>query len=51
MKRKRLGEILQDRGKISAESLQRLFKEQEGSKMTAWESSSWSAAWWTSLPW
>ena len=34
MKRKRLGEILQDRGKISAESLQRLFKEQEGSKMT-----------------
>jgi type II secretory ATPase GspE/PulE/Tfp pilus assembly ATPase PilB-like protein len=32
MKRKRLGEILQDRGKISAESLQQLFKEQEGNK-------------------
>src|SRR5580692_540576 len=30
MKRKRLGEILQDRGQISAESLQQLFKEQEG---------------------
>jgi type IV pilus assembly protein PilB len=30
MKRKRLGEILQDRGQISAENLQQLFKEQEG---------------------
>jgi type IV pilus assembly protein PilB len=30
MKRKRLGEILQDRGQISAASLQQLFKEQEG---------------------
>ena len=33
MKRKKLGEILQDHGKISAESLQQLFKEQEGNKM------------------
>ncbi len=33
MKRKKLGEILQDRGKISAESLQQLFKEQEGNKV------------------
>ena len=32
MKRKKLGEILQDRGHISAENLQKLFKEQE-SKM------------------
>src|ERR1700686_2171770 len=30
MKRKRLGEILQDRGKISSADLQQLFKEQEG---------------------
>ena len=30
MKRKKLGEILQERGKISAEDLQHLFKEQEG---------------------
>ncbi len=30
MKRKRLGEILQDRGQISAAELQQLFKEQEG---------------------
>ncbi len=30
MKRKKLGEILQDRGQISAASLQQLFKEQEG---------------------
>lgn len=30
MKRKKLGEILQDRGHISAEDLQQLFKEQEG---------------------
>jgi type IV pilus assembly protein PilB len=30
MKRKKLGEILQDRGQISAEDLQQLFKEQEG---------------------
>ena len=30
MKRKKLGEILQDRGQISAASLQKLFKEQEG---------------------
>src|SRR5271156_4042517 len=30
MKRKRLGEILQDRGQISAADLQQLFKEQEG---------------------
>ena len=30
MKRKKLGEILQDRGQISAESLQLLFMEQEG---------------------
>jgi type IV pilus assembly protein PilB len=30
MKRKRLGEILEGRGQISAESLQQLFKEQEG---------------------
>jgi type IV pilus assembly protein PilB len=30
MKRKKLGEILQDRGHISAGSLQKLFKEQEG---------------------
>jgi type IV pilus assembly protein PilB len=30
MKRKKLGEILQDRGHISAEELQQLFKEQEG---------------------
>jgi len=30
MKRKRLGEILQDRGQISAANLQQLFKEQEG---------------------
>ena len=30
MKRKRLGEILQDRGQISAGDLQQLFKEQEG---------------------
>jgi type IV pilus assembly protein PilB len=30
MKRKKLGEILQDRGQISAVSLQKLFKEQEG---------------------
>jgi type IV pilus assembly protein PilB len=30
MKRKKLGEILQDRGQISALNLQRLFKEQEG---------------------
>jgi type IV pilus assembly protein PilB len=29
MKRKRLGEILQDRGKITAESLKRLFEEQQ----------------------
>ena len=29
MKRKRLGELLQERGKISAESLQRLFNEQQ----------------------
>jgi len=30
MKRKRLGEILQDRGKVSAEELQELFNEQQG---------------------
>jgi len=30
MKRKKLGEILQERGQISAESLQQLFKEQQG---------------------
>jgi type II secretory ATPase GspE/PulE/Tfp pilus assembly ATPase PilB-like protein len=30
MKRKKLGEILQDRGQISAANLQKLFKEQEG---------------------
>ena len=30
MKRKKLGEILQDRGQISAANLQQLFKEQEG---------------------
>ena len=30
MKRKKLGEILQDRGHISAGDLQQLFKEQEG---------------------
>jgi len=30
MKRKKLGEILQDRGHISASNLQKLFKEQEG---------------------
>ena len=30
MKRKKLGEILQDRGHISAENLQQLFNEQEG---------------------
>jgi type IV pilus assembly protein PilB len=30
MKRKKLGELLQDRGQISAANLQRLFKEQEG---------------------
>ncbi len=30
MKRKKLGEILQDRGQISAVNLQKLFKEQEG---------------------
>jgi hypothetical protein len=30
MKRKRLGEVLQDRGKISAASLQKLFEEQQG---------------------
>jgi hypothetical protein len=30
MKRKRLGEILKDRGQISAASLPQLFKEQEG---------------------
>src|SRR5580658_5036919 len=30
MKRKKLGEILQDRGQISAEDLQILFMEQEG---------------------
>lgn len=30
MKRKKLGEILQDRGHISAANLQKLFKEQEG---------------------
>ena len=30
MKRKKLGEILQDRGQISAADLQQLFKEQEG---------------------
>ena len=30
MKRKKLGEILQDRGQISAGDLQKLFKEQEG---------------------
>src|SRR5258708_39202898 len=29
MKRKRLGEVLQERGKISAESLQQLFREQK----------------------
>jgi type IV pilus assembly protein PilB len=33
MKRKKLGEILQDRGQISAENLQQLFKEQEHNKM------------------
>jgi type IV pilus assembly protein PilB len=30
MKRKKLGEILQERGQISAETLQQLFKEQQG---------------------
>ena len=30
MKRKRLGEVLQERGKISAASLQQLFQEQHG---------------------
>jgi len=30
MKRKKLGEVLQDRGQISAVNLQKLFKEQEG---------------------
>jgi type IV pilus assembly protein PilB len=30
MKRKRLGEVLQDRGKISAADLQKLFEEQQG---------------------
>jgi len=30
MKRKKLGEILQDRGKITAASLQKLFEEQQG---------------------
>ena len=30
MKRKRLGEVLQERGKISAASLQQLFHEQHG---------------------
>src|SRR6202162_434237 len=30
MKRKKLGEILQDRGHISAANLQQLFREQEG---------------------
>jgi type IV pilus assembly protein PilB len=30
MKRKRLGEVLQDRGKISAANLQQLFQEQQG---------------------
>jgi type IV pilus assembly protein PilB len=30
MKRKKLGEILQDRGKISAANLQKLFEEQQG---------------------
>ena len=30
MKRKKLGEVLRDRGQISAEDLQHLFKEQEG---------------------
>jgi hypothetical protein len=30
MKRKRLGEILKDRGQKSAANLQQLFKEQEG---------------------
>src|SRR5258708_27744854 len=30
MKRKRLGEVLQDRGKISAASLEQLFQEQQG---------------------
>lgn len=33
MKRKRLGEILQDRGQISEANLQQLFKEQEGNKV------------------
>src|ERR1700682_3785003 len=30
MKRKRLGEVLQERGKISAAKLQQLFQEQQG---------------------
>src|SRR5258706_9372625 len=33
MKRKRNGEIMQDRGQISAVKLQQLFKEQEGNEV------------------
>jgi hypothetical protein len=36
MKRKKLGEILQDDGKISAAELQQLFEEQKGKKWFAW---------------
>jgi hypothetical protein len=37
MKRKKLGELLKDRGQISEASLQKLFKEQEA-KWFAWAS-------------
>ena len=36
MKRKRLGEILEDRGELTAESLKKLFDEQKG-RPSVWE--------------